>query len=354
MTKNDEDNATILAAATVLVSIPSMIGCIYVCLSAVQQGYRPCPRLLYKMNPSLKHDDYELRRVSPFGRMSLDESIIMTDVIFWMCITDSLHELQLCLTFIPQIFVDGGVWFYDKNGVWCNIISICEVFLSIQSPLWHMILSYRLFWLLKGYSMETLEKQKLCHYVLVFAIPAIYTVFSVVYKTSGTIDLYKNILDCWVVDESWGLIEYVFILLCLVSHFLVVWYVLYKRKKSLHPRKQSLHIRYSKITKNYRRFVVVYSIIWIIPSVYGVFIIFGYSLQLFHYIVVLAVASPGIANGILWQYNKAKKISDDVLLVNNTNNTDSTQVTSKNDHGPHSNMTQYQTITMSSKNGQMS
>ena len=167
-------------------------------------------------------------------------------------------------------------------------------------------------------------------------------------------------MDCWVVDGRWGLIEYVFMLLCLISHCLVVWYVLYKRKKCLHPRKQSLHNRYSKITKNYRRFVVVYSIIWFIPSVYGLFVIIGYERPWFHYVVVLAVASPGIANGILWQCNKTKKISNDTLLPNNTtlpndtNDSNSIQITSKHDHGPHSKSTKYQTITMSSKNGQMS
>ena len=145
------ETAVLLPLFLSLLGLSSMISSSYVCLSIIIAGDAP----------------FCLGNIKSIQKK---QHIMMIDVIFWMCITDILHALQLCLNFAPQIFVEAGIWFYDENGIMCNIISVVAIFFAVQSPLWHMLLSYRLLWLLKGYSLESLNKQKIYHYIIALIV----------------------------------------------------------------------------------------------------------------------------------------------------------------------------------------
>ena len=149
------NESVFLSLSTSLVSILSVIACIYVCLNIYLGGYRPfkCKKLKSKNINNIESNN-----------------VMMIDVIFWMCITDGLHQLQMSLTWTPQIFVNYQDWFYDNNGKMCEILGVFANYFSIQSPLWHMLLAYHLFYLLKGYSIQSLNNQKKYHYIIVTTV----------------------------------------------------------------------------------------------------------------------------------------------------------------------------------------
>ena len=155
-------------------------------------------------------------------------------------------------------------------------------------------------------------------------------------------------------DDIWGILQYIFMIICLLSHYIAIIYSCYKKRNSYQNYYKHW---YTSIIKKYLRFVICYSIIWIVPSVYGFLLIIGYTSSWISYAVLVGVASPGIANGILWKCNNntmTNNTTNDPLLNRDTKIESSITILSKDDHGPHSETTKVFTITMMSKDGQMS
>ena len=131
-----------------MVSLFSIISCIYVCLSLLLNGYSP-----WKSN-----NNYQYKY----------SFMIIIDIIFWICITDIILGLRCLLMFVPQIFVDANHWFYDGyNGIMCQILAIGDIFFRIQNALWHIILAYNFLYILRMKSFEKiLKNQKKYHYCI--------------------------------------------------------------------------------------------------------------------------------------------------------------------------------------------
>ena len=75
----------------------------------------------------------------------------MNQIIFWMCITDALFSLFLVLNSMPltlQSLGVGGVPFYRVGGMPCALLGVFAQLMSVQSPLWHLLLVYNLLVLL--------------------------------------------------------------------------------------------------------------------------------------------------------------------------------------------------------------
>ena len=142
----------------------SVIACICVCINIILIGYKPCYNIINGFKKS---------------KSGIDRFIVM-EVIFWMCITDGLHLLQMLLIWIPQIFVDPHIWFYDGyNGIMCFIISIIGTFICIQSPIWHIILVYDFLYILKSHSISKLtllNNQKKYQFIIAIIV-LIYIVY---------------------------------------------------------------------------------------------------------------------------------------------------------------------------------
>ena len=138
-----------------VVSFFSIISSVYVCWSILKSGYISgisCKN--YRYNPT-KHDEYK--------------HSIMTNIIFWICITDIFSGLSCLLKFTPQIFTNPNYWFYDGyNGITCQILAIEGIFFRIQNSLLHIILAYNFLYLLRLKSLQKLLKyQRIYHYLAV-------------------------------------------------------------------------------------------------------------------------------------------------------------------------------------------
>jgi len=280
------------------------------------------------MNPSLRNDDYELRRASPFGRISLDESIIMTDVIFWMCITDGLHSLQMFITFIPQVFTTSHV--FGDSG--CIVIGIFAMFLSIQSPLWHIILAYHLLYLLLGYSLQSLGKQKKYHFIIALFIPTIVTLIPIPLHEYGPWSPYKIPLsyNCYLTTDGWQFIQIALILFCTFIHYIVLLICCYKLIRLCDKRSFKTYL-YNIITK-YLRFVIVYTIVWTLPALAKIHQIKNkYNVPVWLNIALnCCIAFTGFANAIVWIWNlNSKYYTPDVINVNMKDKQETTFSTSK-------------------------
>ena len=160
------DKGVILAFITGIFSFLSVLGSLYVCLSICIQGYRPCCNNTTN-TPSIIHGNIQENH----RKFLRHNYIMMIDIIFWMCITDCLHALQMCLIYSPQIFVPTDVWFYDGiDGITCKILSIWGIFTSIMSPIWHILLAYHLLYLLRGGTIASLNKQKKYHFIFAVTV----------------------------------------------------------------------------------------------------------------------------------------------------------------------------------------
>ena len=169
---------------TSIFALFSVIACVYVCLSNDMSHYRSfCIKrnniecnvdgndgIRSNMVNNNDNNDDKIQNDVRVPVKKVQKYIIMIDVIFWMCVTDGLHGIQMCLVWVPQIFINANVWFYDDQGIMCKIISVMANFLSVLSPLWHMLLAFHLFYLLKGYSVHSLNKQKKYHYIVIVLV----------------------------------------------------------------------------------------------------------------------------------------------------------------------------------------
>ena len=153
-------DAQFVAGFTIIsvVSLISIISCMYVCLSILFNGYLSCPSITKSKHNVTINNQYK--------------HSIMTIVIFWICITDGILGIRCLLLYTPQIFVPSIDWFYGRyNDIMCNIISIVDIFCRIQNSLWHIILAYNFLYLLRLKSLEKLLKhQNKYHYFIVMIV----------------------------------------------------------------------------------------------------------------------------------------------------------------------------------------
>ena len=166
-----------------IISLLSVISCIYVCLNLLLNGYMPCKS---KNNNQYKYSlmviidiifwicitdgliglrSLLLNGYLPCKPTNNDQYkyslMIIIDIIFWICITDGLIGLKNLLVVTPQIFVKGQVWFYDgSDGIMCDILAIIDIFYRIQNSLWHIILACNFLYLLRLKSLQKLPKNQ--------------------------------------------------------------------------------------------------------------------------------------------------------------------------------------------------
>ena len=122
----------------------------------------------------------------------------------------------------------------------------------------------------------------------------------------GKSEVIPNNYRCYLRTTKWRILPNLLIALCLISHYLAIFYSFYKMRKSQYS--QILQQYYKNIIKKYLRFIVMYSIIWSIPIIIStqewIFdntvhkIPYGWTL-----ISLICISSTGIGNGIIWMCN---------------------------------------------------
>ena len=171
---DENEESFILSVSASIFGLISVICCLYVCISLILDGYNPCCSK-NKNSDSISITSISVNMRKEYGKLT-DKNVVMVDVIFWMCVTDGLRALQMCITWIPQIFIDSNTWFYDNHGIVCKIISVIQNGVSIQSPLWHMLLAYHLFYLLKTNSVQSLTQNKKYHFGIIIIVRQLYII----------------------------------------------------------------------------------------------------------------------------------------------------------------------------------
>ena len=234
------ESQTIDLITTILAFI-SLISCVYVCISIIHAGYN----------------------VNPFRKEN--ESIMQQkwiDIIFFMCITDGLHTIPMIVNWFPQAF--GISWPYSEFT--CKLIGISAQFLTIQSPLWHILLAYNLAFLLKGHKISDLNKQRIKLYSLMFIIPFICTIIPIFghdYGSSLTMEEEYSDIDCWLKSRSYQMIFAVVGSISVLIHFAVLIYAYYKLNNS----SNQLRPHYVSIIKKMSGYIIVYFILRFFPLI---------------------------------------------------------------------------------------
>ena len=157
------NKSEVLSLLTVFSGFLSFLGCIYACINIYNEGYKPCKcnKNWRNQRPTISgnvlNTPLTMELVESITHVKRERYIIMIDIIFWMCITDGLHGIQMMITWTPQtkILIGNINWFY--NAFECKIIAFFAMILSFQSPTWHIILAYHLWYLLFGYTLQTLK-----------------------------------------------------------------------------------------------------------------------------------------------------------------------------------------------------
>ena len=143
-----------------------------------------------------------------------------------------------------------------------------------------MLLEYHLFYLLIGYIVESLNKQKIYHFILVIIIPLFMCILPLIlniinnnkYKIYGIYNAIPFNKDCWLVNKYWQLCQTILISIALVFHYIVIIITIYKMNFNKKTKQFKIIKRYYKnIIIKYIRFIIVYSILWIIPNYYNLF-----------------------------------------------------------------------------------
>lgn len=93
-----------LTVPPVICGCLSAIACIYVCVSAIHLGYVPCKRIQQKIPRALswrslqqklaRNMVYEIPEPNRAASVSAHPTQ-MVDILFWMCVSDGLHSVQI-------------------------------------------------------------------------------------------------------------------------------------------------------------------------------------------------------------------------------------------------------------------
>ena len=316
-----------LTLTTVILCVFSCACCVYVCINIKLSGVDPChicSRSLYYVcccfvstvsSDQLEDDEFVASKLSPD---------VTSDIIFWLCVTDFLHCVQITIMQIPQLL---EISFFNDSE--CKVIAAFGQFLTTQWVCWHFALAMTLGILListnTGRSVELLSKYKFIIYIFIFIIPSISTIiplpafkmFSGDYGKMGGDTIWYN--ECWIPIQGWLLVYIITISFSLVLHLIVdiiaiaKWFKIKRRNFYQYERSRVVVIKLS-------RFVVAFTLIRI-PSVafrFWQYWIFDttppFWIVLLHYI---GVSSVGIANGIVWFWNQKLCFSFFIFLFDN-------------------------------------
>ena len=119
-------NETVLALPTVILACLSVIACLSVCISICRMGYIQSSKSINTQTNIIK--------------LALNQPNI---IVFWMCIVDGFHMIQIILNWSPQLvpsFFNNSYW----NDTGCLMIGVYAQFTAIQGAFWHILLAYYL------------------------------------------------------------------------------------------------------------------------------------------------------------------------------------------------------------------
>ena len=88
---NDTLETNLLSWPTVILSFLSFISCLYVCISAIRAKYITCTCSWIKINQNAEYQTMENSQNSN-SQNPQKKTVLMMEIVFWMCITDGLHD----------------------------------------------------------------------------------------------------------------------------------------------------------------------------------------------------------------------------------------------------------------------
>eukprot|EP01084_Bolivina_argentea_P069940 127205_1 len=300
---NTED---LLAIPTVILSWISIYSCLYVIFNVVEPCKCPCKtskicKLFYWCSDCCFGGNYNVEPIS-HTTQSQQSQLSMRNIIFFMCLTDLFQAIQIMLNWLPlcQAF---PLSFWSETP--CKILAIYAQFVAIQAPLWHCMLAYNLGYLVLGKSIQKLRKQRYYQYCIILIIPIICCILPILIDGINVYGMYinnnLNDKECWLVVKKWqlGFVSAIFI--SLLFHYIVLGILCFKSHQN-----NGNSVQYLSIIQRLMRFVIVYTLIRVLPAINRLWGAFANSspplwLILSHHI---CVASVGITNGIVWCMNE--------------------------------------------------
>ena len=166
------DKSQVLSLLIANFSFLSIVSSLYVCISNDMKQYKPCgDKGLSNETESTLILPSDISSINKYKKPSENihkKYVIFIDVIFWMCIMEFIHGLHMFFVWTPQIFTHQ--WLYDNYGITCILLGMIGNFASTNIPLWHMLLAYHLVYILRGYSVYSLSKQKKYHYIVIATV----------------------------------------------------------------------------------------------------------------------------------------------------------------------------------------
>ena len=295
----------LVSRPTVILSILSVISCLYVCISAYNAGafslnwcrQNCCKSCRKKKKRGVLHHS----RTASILRAQ--NSVMMTDIVFYMCLTDGLHATEMALNWFP-IALNSSSWVF-WNKLQCKILGIIGQFVCIQSPVWHLILAYHLGYLLCGGTLDKLNKQKKYYFILVILIPLIATIIPAIYYQYGKYIDTSYDFECWLKSENWQFIWVGAVMFSLFVHYVVLIIAFCKWRQNMLA---ALLGYYKLIVIKLSRFVVVFTIVRLFPSIERIYVLWcGQDCAVPVWLICAhhwSVASLGLSNGIVWIINQ--------------------------------------------------
>ena len=272
-----------------IIAFISLITCIIVCITIYHIGYNPFKCFISpnkEINQSLVPKNNS-------------NHIMMIDIIFFMCVVDGLHCVSMILNWLPQA-LSLPFW---KN-ISCQIIAGYAMFFSMQSPLWHILLAYHLGYLLLGYRLTSLNKQKKYQYILINVPPIILTILPIFFGEYGDYVTNNTDHDCWLLQPNWQLIQVILTIISLLFHYIVVILAFIKYRESFKHNYSNVSVYLQRVMIRLFRFVLCYTIIWILPTIERILEFYhntpNWLVRAHH----ISIASLGFANGIIWIINQ--------------------------------------------------
>ena len=267
-----DQNAEIalVSIPTTILSFVSIWATIYVCVSMYTQGFIPfkcceedepinsSPQTIKKINDEKKH------------------KATLSAILFWMAFTDGVHSIPEMLEWLPQAFPiaynsNNEPIFWSTNG--CKWLAVVQMFFECQSPTWHLILAYQLIYLLLGYKVGGLSNQKRLHYALAIVIPLFATLLPMICALIEG----KNFLyyygeydtgdptfdrDCILIHVSYQMVQMGIVQIALLFHYFCLILSLFKKRNNTLA---GFSIQYLIIVKKITNFVIVYTVLYMIP-----------------------------------------------------------------------------------------
>ena len=175
--------------------------------------------------------------------------------------------------------------------------------------------------LLKGTlsSLKKLQKQRRFQYLFVIIAPILCAILPIFFTKYG---IYENNnsfdKECWIESEPWQLMSICIILLSLFFHYIILILLCCKYRKFKNNNDYddndpySYNMQYKSVISRLGRFVFVYTILRILPSIERIYECFTPNSPPFWLIVGhhVSIAMIGIANFIAWNINQKDPITN--------------------------------------------